>query len=44
VMMTRNISIWTQLEFDNSDRKIDKHALYFKIFIPKYSFNTSAIK
>jgi len=43
-MMTRNILIWTQLQFDNSDRKIDEHALYFKIFIPKYSFNTITIK
>ena len=29
VTMTRNISIWKQLEIDNSDRKIHKHALYF---------------
>jgi len=28
-MMTRNISIWKQLEIDNSDKKIHKHALYF---------------
>jgi len=27
--MTRNISIWKQLEIDNSDKKIHKHALYF---------------